>query len=325
MKPKSMKTILLAALLAPGALFAQTTATTTPVGYVTSSLGANQFNLVSITMHQPLLASGVIDSESSNSVTDNEVNFTTLLSAGTTYVLELPNGLIQEVTGWSQNTLTTSNITASVVPGTTTYKLRKASTISDIFGATNQSGITPSTDGDLTACDLIQIYNGAGFDTIYYYNDGTTQGWFTDANDAAANFPVVYSDAIFVKRVAGSSINLVISGEVKTQPTSGVLSSGFNYLSGVAPTGLTLANSGLNNFITNSADGDLSTADTVLLPTTSGSYTTCYYFNDGTTTGWFTDANDPADNLPISSGIIIQNIGSVKPYTISVPSTYSTL
>lgn len=316
----------LAAALVCGMANAQT-AYTTPVGYTTQALAPNQFNLIGVTLHQPSIAAGVLDAESSNSVTDNEVNFTTLLAAGATYVLELPNGVIQEVVSWSGSVLTTAdNITGSVVPGSTTYILRRADTISSIFGATNSAGLTASADGDLTTCDVVQIYNGAGFDTVYYFNDGAgTEGWFDDANNPAADKAIVYADGIFVKRVAGSSINLVIDGEVKKVGTSGVLAAGFNYLGGVSPVGLTLDNSGLATSMTPSADGDLTTCDTVLLPN-GGAYTTCYYFDDGAgTTGWFDDANNPAGTLNITPGFLILNVGGSSSYSLGVPAAYGSL
>lgn len=316
----------LAAAAACGLASAAETAYTTPVGYVTQALAPNQFNLVGVTVHNPTVAAGIIDAESSSSITDSEVNFSTLLEAGATYILELPNGVIQEITAWSGSVLTTpGDISGSVVPSTTTYKIRKADTIASVFGATNGAGLTPSADGDLTTCDLVQIYNGSGFDTIYYFNDGEgTEGWYDDANNPAADKPIVYADGIFVKRVAGSSINLVVDGEIKTTPTSGVLGAGFNYLNGVAPAGLTLGNSNLQAFLTASPDGDLSACDTVLLPS-GGAYTTCYYFNDGSTTGWYDDANNAAETLDITSGFLIYNVGGAKPYTLSVPAGYSSL
>ena len=89
MKPKSIKSLLALALLAPGALFAQTTAKTTPVGYVTTeNLAQDQYNLVGITVHNPTVAAGVLSAESDTAVTTTGVDFTTLLTSGSTYILE---------------------------------------------------------------------------------------------------------------------------------------------------------------------------------------------------------------------------------------------
>ena len=320
---------LILAAAASGMAFGAETAYTTPVGYTTKTLAPNQFNLMGLTVQQPTKAAGVLDAESASTLTDNEVDFVALLGTASppttsTYVLELPNGVIQEVTSWGLHTLTTSqDVTASVVPGTTTYKLRKASTVSDIFGATNSVPLTPSVDGTTAACDTIQIFNGTGFDVILYINDGAgTQGWFTEGGTPAANFPVVYADGVYVRRTAGVSRNLVVSGEVKIKPTSGVLATGFNYLGVVAPAGLDLLGSGLQNSITPSPDGVASTSDNVQVQIAGGAYRVCMYI---TGAGWFDEGGAPAGDQVLDSGLLIVNRGAPKPYVISVPATYSGL
>jgi hypothetical protein len=319
----------LAALAATGMASAQTTAYTTPVGYVTSSpLEANQFNLVSLTVHNPTIAAGVIDAVSSSSVTDTQVDFTSLLTAGQTYILELPSGVIQEVVSWSGGVLTTpDDISGSVVAGTTTYKLRKASTVSDVFGATNAAGLTPSPDGDISIADTIQVFNGSIFETVYYFNDGGgTEGWFDDVGNPADQKVLNYADGFYVKRVAGGTLSLVVSGEVKTKPTSGMIIPGFNYLGAISPVGLTLGNSGLKDFISQSPDGDFSLVDNVLIPAAGGVYQTTYYFNDGGgTEGWFDEFGNPVDTTELASGFLIFNRGVTKPYTVGVPTGYNSL
>lgn len=316
----------LAAAAACGLASAAETAYTTPVGYVTQTLSPNQFNLIGVTVHNPTAAAGVIDAESSTSITDTQVNFTTSLEAGATYVLELPNGVIQEITAWSGSVLTTpQDITASVTPGATTYKIRKADTVSSLFGASNSAGLTSSPDGDVSLCDTIQLFNGSGFDVVYYYNDGSTTGWFDEGGNPAADKPVIYADGVYVKRVGGSPISFVTDGEIKTTPTSGVLAPGFNYLCSVAPAGLNLGNSGLQNFISQSPDGDTSTVDTVQVQVAGGAYLVCYYYNDGSTTGWFDEGGNPAESVSLDSGLLILNRGASKPFTLSVPTSYSSL
>jgi hypothetical protein len=321
---KCINLLTFACLAAPQALFAQVY--TVPVGYSTSTLAPNQFTLVSPTVHSSSIASGVLDAVSAapNTVTDNEVNFTTTLTAGATYILELPNGIIQEVASWSGSVLTTpENITTHVTPATTTYKLRKAATISDVFGATNSAGLTASPDGNTAIADNILVYNGSTFDTVYYYNDGSFAGWFDAVGNAAQNKVLNYADGFYVKRVTGSNINLVFSGEIKSKPTSGVLTNGYNYLGAVAPAGLDLDSSGLKNFISQSSTGNPSTVDNVLIPD-GAVYRTCYYFNDGAGfEGWYDAQGSAVGNLSLSSGFLILNRGVTKLYTLSVPAGYS--
>ena len=320
---------LLGALLAVGAANA---AVTTPVGYASTELLPNKFSLVGLTLQNPTTAAGVLDAVSAapNTVTDSDVDFDAVLTGGATYILELSDGTVQEITSWAGNVLTTpSDLSGLVTPATTTYTLRKAATVSDIFGANNSVGLTPSPDGDTSIADTLQVPSGSGFEVIYYFNDGAGfEGWFTEGGDPAENYVLNYADGFYVKRIAGGPINLVVSGEVKLDPTSGVLANGFNYLGAVAPAGLTLGDSGLEAFISQSSDGDTSLVDTVQvqLDGPSGAYRVCYYFNDGAGfEGWFDEGGDPADDQALDSGFLIFNRDAAKPYTVSVPGFYSTL
>jgi hypothetical protein len=334
MKTKISFSLLLAAA-ATGLSFGQT-AFTTPVGYVTSALPANQFSFVGLTLHSTTVSSGIITAESATSVTAGTTNFLTLLgtpnpasSTPLTYVLELGDGTIQEITNWTAaGVLTTpGNITANVTPGTTTYKLRKAKTIAEIFGATNTAGLVPDSDGDFaTGNDLIFVPGeGGATTTVYYFNDGSAQGWFNSAGDPAGDLPIVYADGFYIKRSTGSTINLIVSGEVKKESTSGVIAPGFNFLSSAAPTGVTLSNSGLQAFITPDTTGNFSLVDNILIPQANGTFKTAYYFNDGSAQGWFDSAGDDASQIPLEGGFLIRNRGISKPYKISVPASYSSL
>ena len=320
---------LLLAAAASGLAYGQT-AYTTPVGYVTKSLPASQTTLVGLTVHSPTVAAGVLDAESAgpNSVTDNQVNFTTALIAGATYILELPGGAVQEIKTWSGSVLNTpDNITSFVTPGTSTYALRKAATVSDVFGATNTVGLSPDTNGSLVGTDFILILNASNaFDTVYYFNDGAgTTGWFDDQGAPADSKIIAYPDSFFVRRAAGTTKSLVVSGEVKTKPTGGSLVTGYNYVNGVAPVGLTLATSGLQSFLAPDTNGSLTNTDFVLIPQ-GAVFLTAYYFNDGAgTTGWFDDQGAPADAAVMDGGFLIKSASGPKPYTVSVPASYSTL
>ena len=322
---------LIAAAMACGFANGQTTAYTTPVGYVTQTLAANQFTLVGLTTHNSAVAAGILDAESAspNTVTDNAINFTTILSVGSTYILELADGTVQEITSWSGSVLTTpDNITGVVVPGTTSYTLRKAATVAETFGLANSVGLSPDTDGSFTGTDFILILNQAGsaFITVYYFNDGAgTTGWFTEAGDPAENIPFVYPDSFFVKRAAGVTKTLVVSGEVKLKPTGGRLVAGFNYTNGVAPVGSNLGNSGLQAYLTPDTDGSFTGTDFVLIQQ-GVAYLTAYYFNDGAgTTGWFTEAGDPAESIALDGGFLLKSASGPKPFNVSVPSSFSNL
>ncbi len=306
-----------------GIALGQTTAYTTPVGYTTKTLAPNQFTLVGLTLHNSTVASGLIEAESATSVTDNDANFTTLLTAGETYIIEFPNGTLQEISSWSQSVLTTPDDITPYVASGDSYKIRKAATISEVFGANNSAGLTPDTDGTQTGADKILVLDGTAFKTVYYFDDGdaTTAGWYDLQGNPANDTVVAYPDSLFVQRAAGSPLDLVITGEVKTGKTGGVLIPGFNYVNGVAPVGLTLANSGLETSIAIDTDGTQTNIDYVLLQQ-GGVYTSCYYFNDGdaASKGWYDLQGNSANDLSIEGGFLIKSASGPKLYTVNVPS-----
>lgn len=333
----------LAALAACGAASAQTTAYTTPVGYVSIPMAPGQFTFGGLTMHAPTLAAGILASSTSTSVTaSGSIDFSALLTSGVIYILELPDGTVQEVSSWSGATLNTpEDISASVTGGVTTFKLRASATVSSIFGASNSAGLTSSSDGDATTVDNVIVYTAPGVSVNIYYFDANGNGirdeadfdgWYTAGGDPADNQVIPYADGFLVQRVGGDPRTLVVSGEVKTDPTKSVLGSGFNFLSSVSPTGLTLLQSGLQQHISTSADGDSTTVDNVVVDV-AGTLTNTYFFDANQNSildeadfdGWYTAGGDPANELSLEGGFYIINLGAPKTYTISVPASYSSL
>jgi hypothetical protein len=345
---------LILAAAASGLAFGQTTAYTTPVGYVTETLSQGGYNLLGLTLQQTAVAAGVFTAKASNApaagctLTVAAIDFTTptgtpakpLLDPLKTYILELPDGSVQELAPgtWGQHTLVTPEdisplITVDQPTATppvvgTKFVLRPAATVTDIFGAQNTAGLKPSPDGGLTDCDLILVPTGGILLGIYFFNDGQGgTGWYTDQQAPGGDIVLAYPDGFYVQRrpAVDEGLKLTITGEVKKTPTGSIIATDYNYLGGVAPVGLTLATSGISNYITASPDGDPLKGDNVMLAKVGG-YTTCYYFDDGAGgTGWYTDEQAPADNEPITSGLLILNRGVDKPLKISVPSFYPSL
>jgi len=331
-----MKTTLysLLAAAACGLAFGQT-AYTTPVGYTTTALPPSQFTLVGLTVQRSAVAAGVFTAKSGTLLTAAAFDFTSLLTPGT-YILELPNGTLQEVTVWSGGTLTTpEDISSQITLNDTKFILRPAATISSVFGA-NSAGLTPDTDGERVGTDYIQILNSAGsFLSYYYFNDGSNDpevvGWYgVESGEREDNRAIVYPDGLYVQRASGIAKSLVVTGEVKTKPTAGVLAAGFSYLNSVTPAGSTLANSGLSAQVTPDTEGALDLNDFVLIQQPSGAYFQYYYFNDGSNdpevVGWYgVESGEREDTRELNGGFLVFNRGASKPYNISVPAAYSSL
>ena len=304
------------------------TAYTTPVGYTTASLPANQATLVGLTVHSPTKVAGVLDAVTATDVTDDDVDFVALLGASgassPTYILELPDGTIQEITSWTTNVLTTQqSLVPFVTPETTTYKLRKAATIADVFGANNSAGLKSSPTGNVGTYDEVLVLNAAGtaFISCFYYDDGSFTSWYDTSFNDVTNLPLIYADAIYVRRLAGDPVSLVVSGEVKTTPTNLTVLPGNTFASAINPAGTTLGNSGLKDFLVPDDGTVPADFDKVLVQQPNGAYITYNYYNDGSFESWYDASFNDATNVPITSGIVIQSqTATPKSAVINAPS-----
>lgn len=333
MKPYTYS--LLAAALACGMAQGAATAYTTPVGYTSNQVAlAGQFNLFGLPVHSPTIAAGILDANSATTVTDNEVNFGTTLTAGLTYILEITNGAgngtIQEVTSWTGSVLTVpSDLTSIITNGTTTYKLRAAATIGSVFGAANSAGLLASANADPAEADVVYIPDGAGgFVQIFYSTADGFTGWFDTVNFAdATNTPLVYADGFLLQRRGGTNLTLTVSGEVKTTPTYLSVDQPFTYVGTVYPVGSTLGTSGLSASVLASANADPAEADVIFMPDGGGGYNQYFYSTADGFTGWFDTVNfADSSAVELSPGVLIQR-RSPSSYAakISPPSSYNSL
>ena len=326
---------MVAALLAPGALFAQTTAKTGPVGYETVSLVGGAFNYIGLRLHQPTLVAGLLDAVSSGSVTDNDVNIGALVSSTKTYIVEVKttspadSGAVAEVLGSaiSGGVITTTNdLTAVGAAIGDKYIVRESDTLSSVFGAANSAGLAPGYAG-VSGADVIYVPQSDG-SLISYYYDAEQVSWARTSDLSTvdgATVPLVYLDAIVI--FANANLDLVIDGEVKKSNVIQVAKTDFNYLSTIFPAGATLSSA---------FDGSLSTihpgyagvsgADIIYVPQPDSSLISYYY--DAEQVSWaltsdLTTVVGSTVNLP--SGIVYFNAGADIDVKNSAPAYYSTL
>lgn len=331
MKPKSIKSLLALALLAPGALFAQTTAKTTPVGYETISLTAG-FNYVGLRLQNPTLVAGTLETVTSSTVVDSDVNIQSSVVAGKTYVLEVEtatsSGAVSEFLGSAvaTGTITTPNDLSAVgAAAGNKYIIRESATLSSVFGATNSAGLAPGFSGP-TDADVIYVPDGSGgFGQYFYDEDNTT--WTNAVSNTpvdGATIPLVYLDGIVV--FANANLSVTVSGEVKTKNVIQVVGSGFNYLSTVFPAGSTLA-SAYNGSLASIHPGfsGPTDADVIYVPGPSG--LTSYFYDEDNTTWTNADTNVAVDatTVALPSGIIYFNAAGAINLKNSAPAFYSTL
>ncbi len=314
---------LLAAAMAAGVATAQTTATTKPVGYVSTTL-TQGFNAVGLTLTNSSTAAGGFEAVTANSVSDNDINFGNLLVSGATYILEITSGpsigSVHEVASWNANTLNTvDNLAARGVVANTTYKLSKAPTLEEIFGTTTS---ILKKGNSAAVADVVYVPTGPGTYNRYFLNNSSA--WRNAAGGAATNIPLIYLDAIFIQKQDAGDVSFVVSGEVKTSVTVTAISSGFNLIGTLFPVGATLQNFGFESSIKKGNSAAVADIVWVPNPATSGGYDR-YFLNNSNAWRNASGGAAPAD-VPLKSAVFIQRVdaGSAE-FRFTPPSSYSSL
>ena len=322
----------LACLTTSQALFAQVY--TTPAGYTTQTLKANQYNLVGLTLHGDPLASGSIDAVTNTVLTDNQAAFSVV--AGRSYILEITNdanagvsleGTIQLVPAASitaTTVTTTDDLPSFGLQVGATYTLRLAPTIEEIFGTTT-SIISKGPNGASPLSDVIWVPLSNGVYTRYYIrsSDNTVRNALT--NVATLNTPIAYTDGLIVEKKNTGDASLVLSGSIKTTVARLALETGYNLIGTAYPAGSTLQNCGLASAISAGPNSASPLSDVVWIPNGAGGYTTYYLrSSDSTWRNAVTNILAPTD-LSLTTSVLLQR-KSASPVnvTITAPSAYAT-
>lgn len=197
-----------------------------------------------------------------------------------------------------------------------TYRVRKYWTLASVFGANNSSGLQGGTN---SSADQVLLWNGSRHQTFYYQTGGIGGiGWRQtgDQSTDAGSTLIEPTAGVVIKRGQSSTLNVIISGALKTGQTVVTVSQGYNYVGNPFGAGMTLASSGLytgDNATGIAAGTDAASSDQVQL--WNGSTYTTYYYNS-TAGGWrsSTDATTNAGtaSIPYGSSFIVRRLGSTS-------------
>ncbi len=306
--------------------FAQTTATTDPVGFITLNVAggngtASQLSFAGLGLTQQVAYQGNAEAVGTNSLTDNDaawtdnqfngangkfyVELTSGTAAGTTYDIS--------ATTASTKTLTLAQNLAGGVTAGVTFKIRKHWTIATVFGANDESGLA---GGNSLTADQILLYNGTGYDIYFYQIDAQIGNGWRNPNDLfsdAGPTPIYPEQGILIKRKQATAVNVVLMGAVKAGQTSFPIFTGQNIVANIYAAPLTLADSGLytGSSTTGVAGGNSSTADQVLIYNGTGYSIYFYQIDAQIGNGWrnvndlFTDVG-ATTQIPVGSSIILK-------------------
>jgi hypothetical protein len=330
---KSRSILALTAFASAGLALGQP-ATTNPVGYTSQTLVQNTINLVGFNVLNPVLVVSTITaigSVENPSLSDSNTNFSTFLTSGKMYTVEIVDGdaagTVQEFNDWSENEI----FVPVSIPGVSIgdkYTVRVCPTLQEIFPVGLLAGSSFAT-----TADKVWVPNGPGSYTKYWYKTSNPVGWCittTGSNNAGAvtnDIPLISTDGILVEK-KGTTKEFVLTGEVKTTGSNVLLGTGLNLISINPPMGLTLFTSGLQDDIAGSSFA--STADIVWVPTGAGSYTK-YWYKTSNPVGWCittTGSNNAGAvslDVDLPPSVFIQRKSTPKSVSLNVPASYSNL
>lgn len=308
-----------------------------PSGFVTHALKAGQFNLIGLTLHEPIAVSGAFEGGVSNDngtpgagpveisddysvMTDDQINFDSSLISGKAYILEIIEasnpalvGTIQEVSQWTGSTITTGNdIVSSGIVGGDKYQIRATATLASVFGAQNTSGLLGGDSSALS--DNIYIQTDQGFD-VYYYSTGGFfgVGWRKVGASSAdvSNQELFLTDGFYIFRTANTDLDIVLTGSVKVVNTDLAITKKYTIVSGVFPVGSTLSSSKLKDTINGGDSSAL--ADNILVQNSAGGFDYYYYSTGGFFgVGWRKVGDSSIDhaNTDLPSAFIVSRVGN---------------
>jgi len=263
MKPFRSRILPLAAAIVGGALpiaaFAQTTATTTPVGFVTVTVPAATSSTtpssapIAIPLYNSAAFQGTVssvDSSSAFSLSGAAFTANQYSSSSAPYFVRMMSGtnvgrfflitsntttqLTVNANGVNLTTLLTVGDSAQIVP---------ANTLSSVFGATAtgfQTGV------DASSSDNVYLWNGTGWDL--YYNNGTN--WKKSGSLLSQNNVIVYPDeGLFISRRATTGpLTLTVLGTVpSTTEQSDLAGAGSSFVPNRFPVDTQLGSIGFQN------------------------------------------------------------------------------
>lgn len=322
---------------------AQTSVTTDPVGFLTSTItgpasqGGSSNSFIGLSFTQTVAYQATLSSASGTTLVDSNATWADNQYNGANgqFYVELISGSgagrMSNITGTSNagKSITTADDLSSFVTAGTTYKIRKNWTVGSVFGPNDESGLAGGTS---TTADEILVYNpSTGVYTTYYYKTSgiggtgwrSTASTSTDASNSAFNS----TDGLIVRRHTTGNVNFSLAGAVKLGQTSIPIATGLNLVSNPYPSGnLTLGNSGL--LTSGIGQGTSTTADQILIYNTStGVYDTYYYKNSGIGgTGWRSTASTSLDAssapIPFGASIIVQRNQGRVPFQWVAPQPF---
>jgi len=311
-----------AAFIAAGFAQASVTATTTPVGYTTTTIysnygvGAPKTSVIGTSLVNPTEWAGTIASKSGDTLTLTSAALTSgafneLSSSPEVfayYIITPTGGYWAHIVSNTATSVTVqTGYGASFTVGESVV-IRRHLTITDVFG-NNSPGLLSDTVGDLTTADNIILIDEVNSANVTIFPTNVLGGtWSTDGFADAANYPIYPDMGIQVSRLGTGDLSLVHSGTVNTIGNQLTVHANTNLRPNAIPvsttlTALNLYTGNVATGVASSDSGDITQADTVSVIVNGSSSNYFYSTVDlGSGPGWYDDGFAFAGTTPLPAG-----------------------
>ena len=332
---RSSLAVFAATAFAISGLQAQTTATTDPVGFVTTTIAASPNGTAfATTPISPVLlqasgidglTAGALSSVTSNTVSVDSAGWTPgQLTASSVYVLFKSGdleGLIVRVTDNTATTATldtfSADLTSLGAKSGDAFQLVQGDTLSSMFG-TPEDGVIGGTSAQYSAgqTDRVNVRDSAGVVRTFYFNTDANQWRRVGTSADQGSVPISPLAGAFYLRIGQTPLSTVTTGNVPTTAVKYLVpTSGLTYFARFFPTGGTINDFGFQNL------PGWSSADRV--NTTDASGVVRSYFWNGTQ--WRragTSADQSSTPIPIGGAVSVSRSGSGPAQLLSVARPY---
>jgi uncharacterized protein (TIGR02597 family) len=305
------------ALATAGSSFAQTTATTDPVGFITHTFPAGtattpSYKSICIPLYSAAVFQSAASAVTSSTCTLTGANFTANQFTSAPHLLRVKSGA--QVGRFFLITANTANaVTIDTRGGTvdlTSFvatndkcEILPANTLGSLFGTTTtifQTALSPNS------ADNLYLWNGASWDA--FYHNGTN--WRKAGSSTNQNNTIVYPDeGLFVARRGTSALNFSPLGTVPTtNERTDLDGAGSTYIANRFPVNIQLVDTGLQltaNWVTG---GSPNSADKVYI--WNGTSWDVFYHNG---TNWRkagSSANQNTTVVPVGTPMFVTKSGS---------------
>lgn len=205
--------------------FAQTTAATVPVGYMTYSLPSGATTPVGISLSESNVHTGPVATVTANAISAANVTWTAnqFATAGAPHFVNIMSGAqvgrTLLITGNTANTVTVAagdtplNTTGFALAAGDRFEIVPGDTLGTLFGGTAETVALQGGASAATA-DNVQLFNGVRF--LSYYFSTTAGSWVLsgDSTNTSQNNVVLapYSGLVVLRR--GPDTSFVVTGRV---------------------------------------------------------------------------------------------------------------